>query len=375
MIYVSIVLVIIIILFIAAGLILSRVLYNVGFNPDWDNDKDVADRAKVIEIDDKSLTLEIYETAWGGLELDGYIGLEGTNFTCTSEKILSKKTDIPTTVKRSYNRLKGTLNQGDNVKVSYWPFHGTPSDMGIEYKEVQYESAIGLMNAWFTKGYKSTCVIFVHGVRDTKLLSLGFLPLFTQLGYPTLTINYRNDKGNPKDPSGIYQYGLTEWADVEAAVAYSLKTGAENVILFGCSMGGGIVANFMKLSKLSDKTSAVILDSPNLNFTSSVLQSGKARYGKAVVPFLLMVQLITSILYKVNWKALDYRRDIVNAKVPILILHTKNDGWVPVYESRSLAEKAKNISLVEIDDGNHTDGWSADKELYEKSVSDFLSGI
>jgi hypothetical protein len=136
------VLVIIVILFMAASFILSRVLYNVGLNPNWDNDKDVADRAKVIEIDDKSLTLEIYETAWGGLELDGYIGLEGPNFTCTSEKILSKKTDTQITVKRSYNRLKGTLNKGDNVKVSYWPFHGNPADMGLEYKEVQYESPI-----------------------------------------------------------------------------------------------------------------------------------------------------------------------------------------------------------------------------------------
>ncbi|MCK4778023.1 MAG: hypothetical protein KAS39_06550 [Actinomycetia bacterium] len=90
-----------------------------------------------------------------------------------------------TIVKRSYSRLKGTINTGDIAKVSYWPFHGTPSDMGVKYKDVQYESDIGLMNAWYTEEKKSTWVIFVHGLRDTKENSLGFLPLFKLHKYPT----------------------------------------------------------------------------------------------------------------------------------------------------------------------------------------------
>lgn len=360
-------------LFIAGSYFLSRVLYNVGLNPDWDSDKDIEDRARVIKFDDKSITLEIYQAAWGNLELNGIIGLKGENFTCTSEKLLSKEINKTTVIKRSYSLLKGTINTGDKLKVSYWPFHGTPSDMGVKYKEIQYESDIGMMDAWYTEGKKSTCVIFVHGLRDTKKTSLALLPLFKHLEYPTLTINYRNDKDSPKDPSGLYQYGKTEWMDVEAAVDYCLKNGAENVILYGYSMGAGIIVNFMKMSKLSNKITAAVMDSPNLNFAASVVQNGKSRYGALIVPFISMAQFITSIKYKVNWQALDYRKDILNITVPILMLHTKNDSWVPIYVSQALAEKMDNINLVEVPNGNHCKGWSADKDLYETAVTDFLS--
>ena len=63
MIYIIISLIIIIIgLFIAGSFYISRVLYNVGLNPDWDSEKDVADRAKVIKVDDKLITLEIFSS-------------------------------------------------------------------------------------------------------------------------------------------------------------------------------------------------------------------------------------------------------------------------------------------------------------------------
>lgn len=116
-----------------------------------------------------------------------------------------------------------------------------------------------------------------------------------------------------------------------------------------------------------------ISDSPNLNFAASVVQNGKSRYGAFIVPFISMAQFITSIKYKVYWKVLDYRKDIINIKIPILILHTKNDSWVPIYVSQALAEKMDNINLVEVPNGNHCKGWSADKDLYETAVTDFLS--
>ena len=37
------------------------------------------------------------------------------------------------------------------------------------------------------------------------------------MGYRSMIISYRNDKGLPKDPSGIFQYGTTEWKDIDGA--------------------------------------------------------------------------------------------------------------------------------------------------------------
>ena len=40
-------------LFIALSYFLSRIIYNVGLNPNWDSDNDIEDRAKIIKFDDK----------------------------------------------------------------------------------------------------------------------------------------------------------------------------------------------------------------------------------------------------------------------------------------------------------------------------------
>ena len=41
---------------------------------------------------------------------------------------------------------------------------------------------------------------------------------FAEYGYRSMIISYRNDRGLPKDPSGIFQYGVTEWKDLDSAI-------------------------------------------------------------------------------------------------------------------------------------------------------------
>ena len=58
------------------------------------------------------------------------------------------------------------------------------------------------------------------------------------MGYRSMIISYRNDKGLPKDPSGIFQYGTTEWKDIDGAIDKALEF-TDNVVLWGTSGGGG----------------------------------------------------------------------------------------------------------------------------------------
>ena len=54
---------------------------------------------------------------------------------------------------------------------------------------------------------------------------------YTILASPALFITFRNDKGQPKEPSGIYQYGITEWQDLHAAAEYVLsQPGAREIV-------------------------------------------------------------------------------------------------------------------------------------------------
>ena len=127
----------------------------------------------------------------------------------------------------------------------------------IEYAKVQYETPLGSQDAWRFEGEDDTWAIFVHGHRGTPGDGLPSLPVLHDLGLPALYITYRNDKGQPRDPSGFYQFGLTEWQDLHAAVGYVLsQPGARNVVLIGHSMGGSIIAKFplrITVGRLGDR--------------------------------------------------------------------------------------------------------------------------
>ena len=79
-----------------------------------------------------------------------------------------------------------------------------------------------------------------------------------------MVITYRNDLGEPESPDGFHWYGQHEWKDLEGAARYALEHGAEELILVGYSMGGGIVMNFLYRSPLANKVEGVILDAPML---------------------------------------------------------------------------------------------------------------
>jgi len=111
-----------------------------------------------------------------------------------------------------------------------------------------------------------------HGPRQgaTRQETLRLLSVVHDAGFAALVITYRNDEGQPADPSGQYRYGATEWRDLEGAVQYALGQGATAVIPVGISMGGGIVASFLQHSPLASRAVGVVLDAPMLNLGSAV---------------------------------------------------------------------------------------------------------
>ena len=64
---------------------------------------------------------------------------------------------------------------------------------------------------------------------------------------------------------GRYGLGVTEWADIEAAIDYALAHGAKDVVLFGYSMGGAIALQAADRSRLRKRILALVLDAPMIN--------------------------------------------------------------------------------------------------------------
>jgi alpha-beta hydrolase superfamily lysophospholipase len=207
------------------------------------------------------------------------------------------------------------------------------------------------------------------------------LPVFEDAGIPSLTISYRNDPGAPEDPSGLLRYGLTEWQDLEAAVTYARGEGAERIVLYGASMGGGIVMAFLARSGLTDLVSAVVLDAPMLDFSSTV-DDNATRETLPVIGVPLPTSLtatakwIADRRFDVGWEELDYLEDTgVYGELPFLVFHGAEDTTVPIATTRRFARlEPETVTLVECPQADHLECWNVDPEGYGLTLGAFLEG-
>ena len=243
---------------------------------------------------------------------------------------------------------------------------------GIEYEEIEYSTPLGMQDAWRFDGRDDTWAIFVHGLRGQPADGLSSLPVLNDLGLPALFITYRNDKGQPQDPSGVHQYGLTEWQDLHAAVEYALsQPGAKDVVLIGLSMGGAIAVGFLYESPLASSVTGVVLDSPVMDFKALVELGARERNLPGFVTATL--KWLATLRFGLNWEAMDYLKDTDRLNAPILLIHGENDNRVPIETSNKLSERRPDlITYTVYPDTTHADAWNTDSARYEQELSEFL---
>ena len=268
------------------------------------------------------------------------------------------------------------------VLVDAYAYEGDPlAARGIDFVEVQVPAPLGEFPAWQTGGDSATWVILVHGQGSTRQQFLRIIPAIAQSGHPTLTITYRNDRDAPASPTGYYGFGADEWEDLAAAVEYALSAGAQDVVLFGYSMGGAIAVNFMYSSALSAQVKAVILDSPALHFDRTIDYGGsQERILGVQLPGLLtsLAKRMTALRFGIDFDAMNHldRAAELPPSVPILLLHGTEDTSVPVSISQDLANARPDVVQYHVfPEAMHVRLWNQSPNKYETIIHNFLTTL
>lgn len=265
-------------------------------------------------------------------------------------------------------------------------YAGDPgSALGLDFDNVFVTSDVGDLPTWLVRPADEerrpgAWAVLVHGRSARREETLRALPVLHEMGFTCLVPMYRNDAGAPPSIDGRYNLGLSEWRDVEAAIRYAVQHGAEDVVLFGWSMGGAVVLQTLDRSEVRDHVSKVVLDCPVIDW-GDVLRHhadlNRIPRSAELLARTLMGRKATRHLVGVaepidiaitNWVA---RAE--ELRHPILLIHSRTDGKVPYGPSEELAGARPDLVDLDLWDGPmHCREWNTDPERWEARVHDFL---
>jgi hypothetical protein len=282
---------------------------------------------------------------------------------------------------------RGNLGDGPARWNQYYWWDRPSASMGLPDEDAVVTSDVGALPAWVVRPEPGTAVdtgawaVLVHGRGARREETLRALPVLRRAGYTSLVPAYRNDLDAPQGPDGRYNLGLSEWRDVEAAMAYAVAHGARSIVLFGWSMGGAIVLQVLDNSPLAECVTGVVLDSAVLDW-GAVLRH-QARMNR--MPGWL-ARVATGLMGDVRARRLvgvhepldvaraDWVRRADELRHPMLVMHSDGDDFVPV--GPAVALTARRPDLVRFERwavARHCREWNNDPDRWERAVAEFLA--
>lgn len=269
------------------------------------------------------------------------------------------------------------------IDQAFTPNPGTAEvpDGDYQLSEASYRSPLGEMDAWYLPSPGTTWIIHVHGLNATPGEPELLFQTLQESGYPQLSIAYRNDANQPVDPSGLYQYGVTEWEDLAGAVTFARDNGAREIVFAGYSTGASHVLSYVFRHNFDD-IAGVIVDSANVDLGSTIDFRG-SREKLPLIPMNVpptmawVAKFFTSLRIDVNWKSLDYIDKAERSlRVPVLAFHGTEDESIPIAQSMALEEaQPELVDLVRMEGAGHVESFESDFNGYMASVLAFLQDL
>lgn len=259
-----------------------------------------------------------------------------------------------------------------------------PLAAGVKFEDITLESDAGSLPAWLLPtdhpDPSDTWAILIHGRASTRAEGLRAAPVLNTLGVPAIAMSYRNDAEVRVESSSRYGLGDTEWIDVDVAIDYALGHGAKQVVLFGWSMGGAIAFQAASRGRNREHVAALVLDGPVVDWINVL--DGQARKNMLPTPVAKLTlemitqpwaRPITGLETPLDLSRMDWVTRAAELDVPVLLIHSDDDEFVPSSPSHALASVRRDlVTMPPYAKARHTKEWNIDPVRWEDDVANFL---
>lgn len=285
------------------------------------------------------------------------------------------------TVTRAIEQVdRGDIRTATAARMAGW-FYPEPQAVGLPFSHEWIDTDLGPAPAWLFAAPESTrWVIAVHGRAVIRQEALRAAPVLREAGFSTLVVSYRNDGEAPRSADGRYALGDSEWRDIDAAVGFAREHGATEIVLMGWSMGGATVLQAATRGENRGAIAGVVLDSPVIDWLGVLEYHGSSMRIPTLVR-LVAVEMIsrrwgtklTGQREPIDLGRLDFVARASELDLPILLLHSVDDGYVPVTGSRALAAaRADIVTFEEFAVARHTKLWNYDPDRWSAALTTWL---
>ena len=235
-------------------------------------------------------------------------------------------------------------------KLILQPRASTPQLQFSNIKDIKILSQNYLLDAWVVENDSKTYVLFLHWNAGNIWEFQTYIKLFNQLKINALLVDYRwfwTSQWTINSENDLYE-------DWKAWLKYLLDRWIENknIIIWGYSLWGWVASQISQNQNLK----WVVLDST----FSSMKELVKSKY-----PYLPIEMLLK---YK-----LESDKKIKNISAPILIIHSKQDWFIPYTNWQQLFDLANENKKIIFTSGWHANSINVSFEQYKKAIQDFLS--
>ncbi|MFA6636747.1 MAG: alpha/beta hydrolase [Candidatus Omnitrophota bacterium] len=229
----------------------------------------------------------------------------------------------------------------------------SPGDVGLDHEEVYFHTSDGKkIHSWFIPGDKGGfTILFSCGNAGNISHRLDKIAMMNDMGFNVFIFGYRGygkSEGIPSE-KGFYR-------DIDAAYEYLVDDRAispENIILYGESIGGGVVI------ELASRRPAGAL------ITEEAFTSVK---DMARLAFPLIPHIIFSSRF-------DNLAKIGDVDCPKLIIHSVDDEIVPFSQGERLFEAAGEPKKFLRLRGGHNTAFRDSMRAYKEGIRSFVSDL
>lgn len=267
-----------------------------------------------------------------------------------------------------------------------WTILQPPSSLRYPHYCVSFPTHSSLtLHAWLLTASSTPtpiAVACVHGAGRDRRAFLSHAPFLLNQGFDLLLFDCTNhgisDACAPlpfgKWPGRAVTLGTSECEDVNSAVRYLSKRGAQKVIVIGTSQGASAA---LLCAAEYKNIAALVLENPFISpraLVEGIVYEIVRRYR---LPMLQCVERF--VVWLALWRTGNLRatgaEDVMeHVDVPVLFVHGSDDVMVGVWQSRLLFQRVlhrrKRIWVVE--GAQHTQCFWKAPQQFEKKVIEFI---